>query len=214
MMTNLMDPARPKAGKLALQMLLGGIVGGIAGFFGVDFLINSDASPGQAAVAGVGLTYFLMAVLIAFGLVMPKVGAKILNVEDEEELRAERRVLTGSVICMGTIGASLLLLAAAGEDSAIPPAAAFGAILLSTLVGAVITWRDWKHYDELLLQVSRDAGNFAFLGVGSVIMLWSSAAYLGLVAPISPLILVALVSGGMLLAAFVAAGRRGMLHPR
>jgi hypothetical protein len=214
MMTNNIEPASAKTGKVVMQLLIGGLVGGVAGYFGAELLTRADASAGQAAVAGVGLIYLMMGLFCGAGVAVPKIGAKMLNVEDESELREQRRVLTGSAICMGAIGAALLILAAAGAASAIPSGAAFGGILLASLLGVLITWRDWKYYDELILQVSRDAGNYAFLGVGGFIMLWSAAAYLGFASALSPLSLIALVTGGLLLAVFIAAGRRGMLKPR
>ena len=68
--------------------------------------------------------------------------------------------------------------------------------------------------DELLWDVSRDAGNLAFCGIGGVLLLWASAASLGLATAPTPLALVALVSGGFLIAIFVASGRKGLLRPR
>lgn len=78
----------------------------------------------------------------------------------------------------------------------------------------VISIRDWKYYDEMLWDVSRDAGNLAFCGIGGVLLLWASAAWLGLATAPTPLTLVALVSGGFLLSIFVASARKGLLRPR
>jgi hypothetical protein len=214
MMTDTIELKRTKWGKLAKQLLGGGILGAFCGYFGTEQLIRAEATADQAAVIGVGFVYLLMAILCAAGLAMPKLGAKMLNVEDEEELQEQRRVLTGSSIAMAAIGIAMVLLGAAEKGGWVSPVAALDALLIAFALSIIITWRDWKYYDELMLQVSRDAGNFAFLGVGSAIMLWSAAAHLDFVDPLSPLMLVALITGGMLLAVFIAAGLRGMLHPR
>jgi hypothetical protein len=78
----------------------------------------------------------------------------------------------------------------------------------------VISIRDWKHYDELILRLSRDAGNFAFGSTGLILLIWASASWAGLASAPTPLALVAIVSGGFLFACFVAGARLGLLHPR
>jgi hypothetical protein len=78
----------------------------------------------------------------------------------------------------------------------------------------VISIRDWRHYDEMMLQLSRDAGNIAFCGVGGALLLWASAAWLSLAPAPTPLALVATIMGGFLLSIFVASARRGLLMPR
>jgi hypothetical protein len=149
-----------------------------------------------------------------FGLILPKLGSNILNVEDADQIRDQSRILTGSTICMIALGAALMELPMAGSDGPISPLAAFSGLLAALALLIVVSIRDWKYYDEMLLQLSRDAGNLAFCGIGSVTLIWSSAAWLGLVKAPTPLALVAIVSGGFLLAIFVASARKGLLRPR
>lgn len=214
MMTDSIEPKNTKTSKVVLQLLVGGLAGAIMGYFTAGYLVSANAAGDEAAVVAVGLAYLAMGLFCGAGLVMPGLGAKLLNVEDRGELEEQRRMLTGSSLCMAAIGAALLLLAAAGAGSGISDAVAYAGLLAAVVLTCIVTWRDWDHYDELMLQLSRDAGNFAFLGVGGVILLWSAAAHLGLANALSPLSLVALVAGGLLLAVFVAAGRRGLLQPR
>lgn len=203
-----------KIGKMIFQLLSGGIVGGLAGYFGLGVLDAKNMAVDQIIVSGVGLVYFLMGLIVVFGLIAPKLGSGVLNVEDADEIREQRRVLTGSTICMVALGAALMALPAAGPGGAIPPMAGFGGLMAAMVLLIVVSVRDWKYYDEMLLQLSRDAGNLAFSGIGGVLMIWASAAWAGLTAAPTPLGLAALVSGGFLLAIFVASARKGLLQPR
>jgi hypothetical protein len=144
----------------------------------------------------------------------PKLGGSILNVEDADEIRDQSRILSGSAICMVALGAALVVITMAGPDGPISRPAAMGGLLAALALLIVVSIRDWKYYDEMLLQLSRDAGNIAFSGVGSVTLIWGSASWLGLVTAPTPLALVALTSGGFLIAIFVASARKGLLRPR
>ena len=176
-MTTVLSKAKTnKIGKLIFQLLSGGIVGGLAGYFGLGVLDAKNMTVDQIIVSGVGLVYFLMGLIVVFGLIAPKLGSGVLNVEDADEIREQRRILTGSTICMVALGAALMALPAAGPDGAIPPMAGFGGLMAAMVLLIVVSVRDWKYYDEMLLQLSRDAGNLAFSGIGGVLMIWASAA--------------------------------------
>ena len=204
----------PKMRKLIFQLAFGGLLGGLAGYFGLGVLDDGAMAADQVIVSGIGLIYLLMGLIAGFGLLAPKLGANILNVEDADEIRDQRRILTGSAICMVALGAALMALPLAGPDSAISPLTALGGLLAALVILTVISIRDWKYYDEMMLQLSRDAGNLAFCGIGATLMIWASAASLGLIAAPTPLALVAIISGGFLMAIFIASGRRGLLIPR
>jgi hypothetical protein len=203
-----------KTRKMIFQLMSGGIFGGLAGYFGLGLLDAENMAIDQVIVSGVGLVYLLMGLIMCFGLIAPKLGSSILNVEDADEIREQRRVLTGSTICMIALGAALMALPMAGPGGPISPSVGFGGLLASLALLTIISIRDWKFYDEMLLQLSRDAGNLAFSGIGGVLLIWASAAWLGLVVGPTPLGMVALISGGFLLAIFVASARKGLLKPR
>jgi hypothetical protein len=200
--------------RIVFQLLSGGLVGGLAGYFGAGLSDAEPVRPDQVVVSGVGVIYLVMGLVVAVGLIAPRLGSSILNVEDADEIREQRRILTGSTICMVALGAALIALPMAGPEGPIVPLAGFGALLAALAILIFVSIRDWKHYDEMLLQLSREAGNLAFGGIGSVILIWSSAAWLGLASAPTPLMLVAVVSGGFLLAIFVASARKGLLWPR
>ena len=200
--------------KLAFQLIVGGLVGGLASYFGLGLLGAKNMAGDQLAVGTVGLIYLLIGVIFGFGLMAPKLGASILNFEDADEIRDQSRILSGSAICMIALGAALMLITMAGPDGPISRSAAMGGLLAALALLIAISIRDWKFYDEMLLQLSRDAGNIAFSGVGLVTLIWGSASWLGLVTAPTPLALVALTSGGFLMAIFVAGARKGLMQPR
>jgi hypothetical protein len=203
-----------KGRKLIFQLAFGGLIGGLAGYFGLGVLDTEKMAADQLIVSGIGLIYLMMGLIVGFGLIAPNLGSSILNVEDADEIRDQRRILTGSAICMVALGAAFMALPLAGPDSPISPLAGFGGLVAALLILTVISIRDWKYYDEMMLQLSRDAGNIAFCGIGGTLLIWSSAAWLGLIAAPTPLGLIAIVIGGFLLSIFVASARRGLLMPR
>jgi hypothetical protein len=203
-----------KTRKLIFQLVSGGIVGGLASFLGFGLVDIETMSADQISVFGVGLIYLLMGLIVGFGLIAPKLGSRILNVEDADEIGEQRRILTGSTICMAALGAALIVLPMAGPDRSISPIAGFGALLAALALLIVISIRDWKYYDEMLMQLSRGAGSLAFAGVGGVLLIWSTAAWLEFATHPTPLGLIAVIAGGFLIAIFVAGARMGLLGPR
>lgn len=204
----------PKTRKLIFQLVFGGLIGGLAGYFGLGVLGAQNMAADQLIVSGIGLVYLLMGLVVGFGLMAPKLGSNILNVDDADEIRDQRRILTGSTICMIALGGALMLLPMAGPGRSLSSLIGFGGLLAALVILTVISIRDWKYYDEMMLQLSRDAGNIAFCGIGGTVLIWASAASTGIIAAPTPLALVAIISGGFLLAIFVASGRRGLLVPR
>ena len=203
-----------KGRKLIFQLVFGGLIGGLAGYFGLGVLDTETMAADQVIVSGVGLVYLLMGLVVGFGLAAPKLGSNILNVEDAEEIRDQRRILTGSAICMVALGIALIVLPMAGPGNQMSPLVGFGGLIAALVILTVISIRDWKYYDEMMLQLSRDAGNLAFGGIGGVLLIWASAAWVELAPAPTPLELVAIISGGFLMAIFVASARRGLLRPR
>ena len=203
-----------KGRKLIFQLAAGGLIGGLASYFGLGLLNVENMAIDQVIVCGIGLIYLLIGLICGIGLIAPNLGSNILNVEDAEEIRDQSRILTGSTICMIALGATLMALPMAGPGGPISPLAAFGGLLAALALLFAVSIRDWKYYDEMLLELSRDARNLAFCGIGSTSLIWASAAYLGLVIAPTPLALVAIVSSGFLLAIFIASARKGLMRPR
>ncbi len=203
-----------KTRKLLFQFVLGGIVGFIVGYLGINLPAIDNSNADQIIVSGIGLVYLLIGLIGSIGLIAPKLGAIFLNVEDADEIREQHRILQGSAICMIALGVALMVLPMAGPDGSLSPLVGFGGLTAALLVLTIISIRDWKYYDEMLMQLSRDAGNIGFCGIGGTLLIWAAAAWSGLVTGPTPLELVASISGGFLLSIFIASARKGLLKPR
>jgi hypothetical protein len=214
MTTKISDIKMHRGRKLIFNMITGGVIGYIGMNFALDFLEPKRLGIDQVIAMGVGLIYLMMGLIVGFGAALPNMGSKILNVEDAEEIHDQRRVLLGSAVSMIALGAALMVLALAEPNGFISPLVAFGGLLAALALATGIFIRDRKYYDELMLQLNREAGNLSFCSVGLVILVWASAASLGLISAPTPFALVAIISGGSLLAFFMVAARRGLLALR
>ena len=208
------DNAPPKWRKHLVGLAVGmttGIVGAAAGIRLIESGRLGEFGGSQVAAAAVGLVYLLTGMAVAAGLVRPKLGAQFLNVSDAEELREQRKLLGLSAFSMVLSALALFVLASAGV---MQPSLALGlaiALLAPTIVLGIAQRR---LMDELLRQVSSEAGSAAFyltmvFGGG-----WSVLAHLGFVPAAAPLDWITMFFAVALIAAFAAAGSRGLLNPR
>ena len=212
--------------KIAIQAVVGGAAGAggmLAGLKLVEGQGGVDWTASSIILFGVGLVYALMGVFVGIGTLAPRLfGQRLLNVADVEEIVEERANMGASAVSCLVLGAALMLFAQATATATDPsgaagpasPAAAFW-ILMAVLAGfmAVSLWM-WKNFDELwrqlTVEISAITGNVLMV----IALVWGGAAAAGLAAGPRPLDLVSLVFGTMLLACFVAVGRRGMMAPR
>lgn len=207
---------RPNYRKLLLQLLAGAVFGAIMGF-GLSTVmlpqLESAGGAGAFALAAVGMLYTAMGLFVALGLVFPAMGAKVLNVADRDDLADQRAILTGSAVCCTALGLALLMLALSGPQGQISGVLAAGALAFALILAVAITVFQWKLYDELMRGISMEASAFMAAILFPAISLWAVLTHLGRAGPIDPLGLIALLAGSMLLASFLAAGRRGLLLP-
>lgn len=207
---------RPNWKKAAISALLGGLMG-----FGAMFAFfewgggeELEALGGdRIAVAAVGIVYFLTGLIVAFGLLAPRAGAKILNVEDADELIEMRGQLTRSVATFLLTGALLLVLSGSGEGGTIRDEVVLGATALVLLVCTLLTWLTYRSFDELWRQLSNESSAAALGLLVPALLVWSVLAHLGRV-EMSPLGVIALTAALILVGTFIATGRRGMLTPK
>lgn len=202
----------------AMRMLAGALVGAgamaaVLAVAGSDLL---DAmGPSRVALGAVGVIYGMMAALVGFGLAAPRAGAALLNVADADELREERKGMALSVLVMGALALAFILLALArGPGFAagpVPAGVAIGALLIVFVGGAIMSWR-WKGaYDELNRQLGLEGCAWAFGLSWALLTLWAAADFLGLGVRLTSIDVVTTLAAMMLLGAFVAIGRRGMM---
>ena len=212
--------AGAKGRKILLQLLLGGLCGGLGMFAALTFFeaqSQTRVEPTQALALGVAIVFGLMGLFVGLGVLAPGVGARTLNVEDGEELQEQRSVLlVGAVsfllvaLLVGalTLGGSSELPGLIGESEAALIAA------LATL--ALTAWSviHRNKGDEMMRVASKEAAALTTNLIFLVFATWAGAAHLGLVPMFEPLLFVAGYFALYLLAVFIAVGRRGLLNPR
>jgi uncharacterized membrane protein (DUF485 family) len=211
------NPSGAKWGKVVVSALVGAVVGyvGFAGFMQLyPTGALGDVGGSELAAAGTSVVYLLMGVMLGIGLLLPRAGAAYLNFEDEDELRDQRRVMALSILAIIPMGAGLLVLALAGPGGIVDPSLALGIALAAFVIASVLSMLAWREMDELMREMSRECGNLtyyllALLGGG-----WAMLGHLGFLPSPTPIDWLTMLVGFPLLAAFVAAGRRGLMMPR
>ena len=211
-------PATPHwVRKLLIPALLGGVVGfaasaGMIGFVGSDAVGGLEKSATVAAL--VAVVYVVIGLSDALGTANPALGARFLNVEDADELREQKTVLSQSGVAMVLWGAALLALALAAPDGPLPQTLALVIAAGGIGIGKVLSVKAYRASDELMLAVNLEGGA---LGYGIVFVLvggWAMLAHLGYVTAPGALDLLSAFYVLGLVASFIAVGRRGMLTVR
>ena len=204
---------KPKWKKAALAAVLGGLAGFAAmhAFFEWGGGNELEALGGErVAVAAIGILYLLAGMFVGLGLLAPQAGAKVLNVEDADELNEMRPLLVRSSIATALIGALLLLLSASGPGGYVGDALVLGVTALVVIVASVLTWQTTRCYDELWRQISNESAAAALALLKPAVLIWGVLAHLGQL-PFTPLGVIALLAALVLVGTFIASGRRGML---
>ncbi len=213
--------AAQKWRKLLLQFAAGVVFGGLVGF-GVGHLAGryfEDEAlknlPLSVEIAGlVAVIYMVMAVIVLAGSLSPKMGAKLLNVEDEAEVRELQSQLLNSGLGMVLWGVALMALALAAPVGPLPTPAALVIAAVGLVSGLWFAWKTYRSSDELLLAINLEAGALTYGLMLVVLGGWGMLAHLDYVTGPQPLDLLTACYVLALLATFISAGRRGMLMPR
>lgn len=207
-----------KASKIRKALLAGGLgaISGAAGMaaflaLGIDPVWEAEGGVGRVAAGGVGVVYLLTGLFILMGVALPGVGARLLNVSDVEELLEQRAILAGSALTTIALGLMLLCLAGAGTGGFVPDAVVVTVTVAALVASVVIGLRQWHLYDELWRRLSWECSAFALALLLPVLILWGAAVQLGYVGTMDPLGVIALAAGSLVVGAYIAAGRRGLL---
>ena len=200
------------------KLVIPALIGGVAGFAASYVLlktIDSDAVGGltvsNTLAALVGVLYLVIAFGILIGTLNPKVGARFLNVEDADELREQKLMLVYSGGAMALWGVALMALALAAPDGPVPQTMALILGAGGLLTGTVLSVMVYRYCDELMLAVNLEAGAVSYSLVFAVVGMWAMLAHLEYTAGPQPLDLLTLFYVLVLVASFIAVGRRGML---
>ena len=203
--------------KTIFAMLLGAGFGFVSALVFMRLIDNGtlgDLETSREIAGLVGLVFLLTGVGIGIALIMPKAGATYLNVEDADEVREQRGMLTYSSIGMAAMGAILVIAALAAPVGPIAQGTALALIvaLLVVVVGTSIA--AYRRQDELMRAVGNEAGKVAFYILSLAVGGWAIAAHLGYAAGPAALDLVTLIFSSLLIAAFYVTARRGMMVMR
>ncbi len=207
--------ASPKTGKIVLQIVAGGLAGfgamsgimrlldgAFSGPLGIDLII----------AAGVAAIYGLMAIFVGAGVLLPKVGAKVLNVADEQELHDGRRQLLGGAVGMALVSLLVASLALADGPNALLDRSIAALLVVVSLVGiAAISLLTRNQGDELMRRVSLESAALAFWLAMLTFGGWAALSVLGHAAMFSAIALIAGLFALFLFAMFVIIARRGMM---
>ncbi|WP_396594651.1 hypothetical protein [Brevundimonas sp. R86498] len=206
-----------RTAKIRKALLAGGL-GAISGAAGMTAFLTLGLDPvwadgvgGRVAAGGVGVVYLVTGLFILMGMALPSLGARILNVSDVEELLEQRAMLTGSAVTVLSFGTMLLCLACSGPGGFVPDPFVLGAIAGGLIVTTVVSVRQWPLYDELWRQLSWECSAFGLAVLLPVLILWGTAVQLGYAGAMDPLGVIALAAGSILVGAYIATGRRGLL---
>jgi hypothetical protein len=203
--------------KLLIPALIGGVIGyaaSAATLTYVDSAAVGGLSVSATIAAIVGVLYAVIGLSIAIGAASPKLGARFLNVEDADDLREQKKVLTLSVAAMLLWGVALLVLALAAPDGPVPQGAALAVGGGGLVVGIALSVLVYRASDELMLVVNLEAAALSYGLLLLVVGLWAALAHLSYTAAPAPLDLLTLFYVLVLVASFIAVGRRGMLAIR
>lgn len=215
MMTENETSAMPRwVRKLLIPALIGGVVGYAASaamLSYVDRAAVDELSVSALIAAVVGVLYAVIGLIITVGTASPRLGARFLNVEDADELREQKKVLTFSGAAMVLWGVALLALALAAPDGPVPQSAALAVGGGGLVIGIALSVLVYRISDELMLTVNLEAAALSYGLLLLVVGLWAMLAHLGYTAAPQPLDLLTLFYTVVLLASFIAVGRRGML---
>ena len=218
MMTDQKTPANPRGLKKRLFGLLLGLAAGYAAATSATQFINSDVVGGlgkSASIATlVAVLYALIGLGVGLGAASPKVGAHFLNVEDADELREQKKVLVFSGFGMTLLGLALFALALAAPDGPLPPGAALALGGGGLVLGTALSIPAYRMSDELMRAINLEGGALSFGLTVAIVGGWAMFAHLGYAAAPAPLDLLTLFYAIIMIASFIAVGRRGMLKPR
>jgi hypothetical protein len=210
---------RKTAKKLIVQTLSGAAFGAAGTFLFLQYggKVADFEDPSRLAAAATGIIYVLMGLFVGVGALAPGAGAKFLNVEDADEILAERKSIGPGAIGALLIGLLLMALAltpGGGQPGALSPDTAL-AIAAACLAGVLaVGWWVRGKVDEFNRQMGVESSAIAMNASLLLFGGWAALSHAGYVQWITPLGLLASFALLELAAIFWVVGKRGMLTPR
>lgn len=220
-MTQSSPAATPASSSPIRKLIMQTLVGALFGFATMFLLLNGlgkevlrQSGPDGIAAIGVGVVYCLIGLFVGLGTMFPGPGAKLLNVDGEEDILEERHMFSWSSVAMILIGVAPIALALAAPKVALISTGAAAIIFAISLIGQiVIAYLTRNDADEFAQKMSSDSG-VVFAGVLTTVFgTWAALAHLGYLPMFSGLAFVAGTLALFLLSIFWVTGRRGLLMP-
>lgn len=199
-------------------MLIWFLVAMPVGYLFGDYLASSDAEWLEALslsiVAALAAAFILLfcAALVGLGALSAKLAMALKMAEDREQWEDERAMLATNAVGCFVLGVLLGGLALVEPMGWAGNTTALVAVVVTTLVLVLASWRAMAEYDELWREVINEAGTWGFYGVFAIGGGWSMVAQLGFAPPLAPLDWITLMTVVSLVASIVATGRRGMIE--
>lgn len=205
------------------KIVIGGLTGMLVGFLGATVVMRmtdgggflEHISKSQIIALLVALVYLLSGLLVVFGIVNPKVGAQIMNVEDVDEILEQRASLVPSAIGIIVLAGALIALALGAAPGVpgglIPPMAALVAFVVLMALAAWFSMAVVRNSDELMRAVMNESAAVAYYLIFLVVGGWAVLAHLGFVSAPAMLDIVIIFYVVILAASFWVIGRRGMI---
>lgn len=180
-----------------------------------NFDIVIDLAADAFIFMAISVIYFVIGLLVFIGIILPrKIGAVMLNVQDEEEIEDEKQNLWISSVILMAIGASQILLLMSLNNDFITPVIGFAAMTATYIISLIISFKQWDHYDELVKKVTFDSSYLCLSIISTILWFWCSAAWLNWVTGPTALSLLSMISGIYLLSMLIVATRLGLTETR
>ena len=218
--TSATAPTKSKTRKVAIQLIAGALAGAVATYLIIGAIEGSNFNlddPSRVSALLIGIIFALMGVFVGLGAMMPGPGSRLLNVEDEEELRDLRTPLWRGAIVMLLIGIMMGTLALAGGRDwpgiVSPPLAAI-VVAAAVLGTALLSYFGRNDNDELMRSIAREAAAWGMYSCLTIFSIWGSLAHLGYASWITPLGMVSALLAIQLLVIQVVCAKRGLYKPR
>jgi len=192
-----------------------GGLGFVAGFGAMAFLHESEllariqCSAGAVGLFLVGSAYLVVGLFVFVMSIDPRVGAKVLFLQDADEVLDLRAVLLSSGIVYALIGVGQVALVLADAE-VVSPLIGATTMLFSFALAACVSVYLWSLYDEFWKQVTLEASQITLLILVLFVPGWSITARFGWGPAVDPLGLIALLTGVALAGGMIAVLRRGI----
>ncbi len=211
---------KSKTRKIALQMIIGALAGAGATLVVLRAVEGSGFDlddPSRVVALLIGIVFALIGLFVGLGAMMPGAGSRLLNVEDEAELRDLRTPLWRGGAIMLLIGVMMGTLALAGASDwagIVSPSAAAIVVGVGVFGTGLLSYFGRNDNDELMRSIAREGAAWAMYAYLTIFSIWASLAHLGYAAWITPLGMISMLMAIQHVAIFAVCAKRGLLKPR